>query len=152
MIQMTNEFMFMFLSYCAGPFWLLILFAPQNKKSMLAVDLFLFALSGLFVWHTLPVFGEVLPLLLEPSFHSMHEFLSSPSGFIGTWNHMILGDVWIGRWMAQDTLKYSKSNRGALITRLVFIPWVLFLGPFGLFFYLAYRFIVLKRLFLTEAS
>jgi hypothetical protein len=117
---------------------------------MFAVDIFLFALSGLFVLHTLPVLGEVIPLLLEPSFQSMHEFLGSPNGFIGTWNHMILGDVWIGRWIAHDTLQYSHSNKRTLITRLLFIPWVLVLGPFGLFFYLIYRFAVLRRYNLTN--
>lgn len=115
---------------------------------MLAVDIFLILLSGLFVALTLPVISELFPLIAKPEFESMHAFLSSKPGFVGSWNHMILSDLWIGRWVAQDTCK----GRHGLPVRLLFIPPILFFGPLGLFCYLIFRIITRRRISLTETG
>ncbi|TNE70648.1 DUF4281 domain-containing protein [bacterium] len=135
--MLSNETLFTILSYIPGPFWLMILFVPKNKKAMLAVDVFLFLMSALFVVQTIPVLSELFPILAQPDFPKMYAFLSSEKGVLGSWNHMILSDVWIGRWVAQDSLQFEKS----LIIRLIIIPVILFFGPFGLFFYLLFRMI-----------
>jgi hypothetical protein len=138
----THEFLFSFLSYIPGPFWLLILFIPKNKKAMLAVDIFLLVMSLLFVIQTVPVLSEILAIIFKPTFPEMKAFLSSDAGFLGSWNHMILSDVWIGRWVAYDSLQFEKS----WLIRGIIIPIILIVGPFGLFFYLLFR-IIKKRSF-----
>ena len=138
----ANEFLFSFLSYIPGPFWLLILFIPTHKKAMLAVDIFLLVMSFLFVIQTVPVLQDILPIILKPTFSEMKAFLTTDAGFLGSWNHMILSDVWIGRWVAHDSLQFENS----WIIRLIIIPVILIVGPFGLFFYLLFR-IIKKRSF-----
>lgn len=141
------ETLFNFLSFSPGPFWLLILIVPTNRRAMLVFDTYLLLLSTLFVWQTLPVLGTLLPMLAQPKFDEMHAFLSSKEGFVGSWNHMILADLWIGRWVAQDSVSYSRP----LLVRLVFLPIILFVGPVGLFCYLLFRVATLRRFALTEA-
>ena len=109
---------------------------------MLAVDIYLLVLSALFAAQTFPILGELLPLLAQPEFEPMRAFVSSREGFVGSWNHMILGDLWIGRWIAQDSLQ----SKHPLIVRLLILPFVLFFGPLGLFLYLVYR-IISRRSF-----
>ena len=132
---MMNDIIFQVLSMSPGPFWIMILFFPFHKKAMLAVDVYLIILAAFFTWMTLPVVPDLLPLLAKPEFASMYEFLSTPLGVLGSWNHMILGDLWIGRWVARDCQRESKP----LLARIVFVMPILFFGPLGLFFYVVYR-------------
>ncbi len=140
------ERLFDFLSFSPGPFWLLILAVPMHRRAMLVFDAYLLLLSTLFVWQTVPVLETLLPLLLQPEFDSMQEFLSSKEGFVGSWNHMILSDLWIGRWIAQDSRRFSRP----LMVRLAFLPIILLVGPCGLFCYLIFRMTALRRFALTE--
>ena len=140
------EILFKILSFAPGPFWLLILFLPANRYAMLAVDIFLVLLSGLFAFQAFPVLGEILPLLAKPEFGPIREFVSSEKGFVATWNHMILGDLWIGRWVAHDSLR----GRAPIIVRLVFIPPILFFGPLGLFLYLVFRIVSRRQIALAD--
>ena len=115
---------------------------------MLAVDLFLLALAAHFTWLTLPIVPELFPLIAEPTLEGMRAFLSTREGTLGAWNHMILGDLWIGRWVAQDTMK----DRYPVATRLIFVPPILFFGPLGLCFYLIYRMAWKRAIRLNEAA
>ena len=143
---MTNEALFQFLSYSPGPFWLLILFLPANRKAMLVVDVFLIVLAGIFAINLVPLLGDLFPILLNPEFEPIREFIGSETGAVGSWNHMILGDLWIGRWVAQDTLQ----SRRSLILRILFLPPILFYGPFGLFLYLIFRIISRRTIALSD--
>lgn len=140
------ELLFQFLCFAPGPFWLLIIALPKNRNAMLAVDAFLLVLCVLFVVQTVPVLPQLLPLLAKPEFESIRSFLTTKQGFVASWNHMVLGDLWIGRWIAQDT----ENDTRPLITRLVFIPIVLFFGPLGLFAYLAFRCVRRRQFSLTD--
>jgi len=133
----SNELLFNLLSYTPGPFWLMILFLPNNRKAMLGVDVYLIIMSLLFVIQTIPELNYILSIILQPTFVEMKGFIGSEAGFLGTWNHMILSDLWIGRWVAHDSLQFNNS----LLIRLLIIPVILVLGPFGLFFYLLFRII-----------
>jgi hypothetical protein len=115
----------------------MILFLPTNRKAMLGVDVYLILMSLLFVIQTIPELNYILSIILQPTFLEMKNFIGSEAGFLGTWNHMILSDLWIGRWVAHDSLQFDKS----ILIRLLIIPVILVLGPFGLFFYLLFRMI-----------
>ncbi|MBP9224985.1 MAG: DUF4281 domain-containing protein [Verrucomicrobiales bacterium] len=140
------ESLFTFLSYSPGPFWLLILFLPKNRTAMLVVDCFLILLSAIFAFQTVPVLQELLPLIAKPEFVPISEFLGSDRGIVGSWNHMILGDLWIGRWVAHDSLQ----SKYPLLIRVVFIIPILLFGPLGLFCYFIFRIISRRRVALTE--
>ncbi len=98
------------------------------------------------VLQTIPVLSDILKIIFSPTYVEMKGLLGSDAGFLGSWNHMILSDIWIGRWVSQDSLKYENS----LTIRLVIIPIILVLGPFGLFFYLLFRMIKSKSFGFNE--
>jgi len=142
---MNLDNIFLFLSYSPGPFWLLIILFPNSRRAMLLVDAFLILLTMIFTTLTLPHIKDLLPIIATPTLGSIRVFLGSPEGTVGTWNHMILSDLWIGRWVALDLLKAHKS----VWLRVLFIIPILFFGPLGLFFYLAYRIASQKKMSLT---
>lgn len=144
---MTYEALFNFLSYAPGPFWLCLMICPKNKIAMRAFDVFLFILSVSFTFLTLPEVPTLLPIIASPTFDSIRAVLSTPQGFVGSWNHMILSDLWIGRWIIHDSLSQGVASP----LRLAILLITLFFGPVGLCFYLVYRFVFLKKLALTDS-
>jgi hypothetical protein len=141
-----HEQLFQFLSYAPGPFWLLILCCPLNRRAMLAYDAFLLLLVVLFTLQGGGAIGELLPLLAKPEFEPLYKALTTKEGFVASWNHMILGDLWIGRWVAQDSRHWSRP----WLVRWLFLPPILFFGPMGLCAYLIVRISIGKRFALTE--
>lgn len=142
--QQAIETAFKVICFTPGPFWLALLLFPRHPWAMRAYDVFLFLLSLHFTLLTLPAVPTLLPLIASPEFPPIHAFLSTPIGTLGSWNHMVLADLWIGRWVAHDTLNRPHSS----ILRLVFIPVILFFGPMGLCFYLIYRSAILRDFWL----
>jgi hypothetical protein len=142
------ETAFNLLSYAPGPFWLLIFLWPTKRKAMLAVDVFIYLLAAHFAFRTLPEISRLFPIIVKPTLEGIRAFLATPEGTLGAWNHMILADLWIGRWVAQDSAK----DRHAWALRLAFVTPILFFGPFGLFFYMAYRWLVRRQFALSSAD
>lgn len=133
------------LSFAPGPLWLALFFFPTHRTAMKVFDLFLLLASGLFAWMTLPNIPSLVPLIAQPTLEGIQGFLSTQTGTLGAWNHMIIGDLWIGRWIAHDSLKL-----GARVwVRIFFLLPTLFFGPFGLFFYLLFKIFKEKKLQLT---
>lgn len=144
--QSYIEAAFQFICFAPGPFWLALFIAPTHKWAMRVFDVFLFLLSLHFTLLTLPAVPDLLPLIAQPKFAEIHAFLSTPIGTLGSWNHMVLADLWIGRWVAQDSLNHPYP----LVLRLIFLPVILFFGPMGLCFYLVYRAAFLRQLWLRQ--
>lgn len=142
------EHVFKFLSFSPGPFWLILAFAPHNKPAMRIFDYYLFLLSGFFAFMTIPLVPELLPIIASPEYPQIKSFLSSDIGILGSWNHMILGDLWIGRWFIHDSLRFGVSP----FIRYPILLTIVFFGPLGLFFYLLYRFLFLRKYALVEAT
>lgn len=142
------ETAFNVMSFAPGPFWLALLFFPDNRWAMRAFDIFLFLLSLHFAILTVPGVPELLPVIANPTLEAIRNFLSTPQGTLGSWNHMILADLWIGRWVARDTL----NRKLGVIVRLVFIPVILFFGPLGLCFYLIFRAIAYREIWLEQRA
>ena len=140
------EELFYVLSYAPGPFWLILLFLPMNQMAMRAFDLFLIALCFHFAIMTIPQLPELLPMIADPEFDEIKEFMTSRTGFVGAWNHMILGDLWIARWVCHDSIKSSLG----MVFRVPFIISIMFFGPLGLALYLLYRMIFLRKIYLLE--
>lgn len=130
-----QHLLFKFLSFSPGPFWLILLFIPLHKKAMIIFDAYLLLLSAIFSILVIPDVSTLLPMIAEPTLEGINSFLGSFKGTLGAWNHMILGDLWIGRWLAYDAIKLNVKG----FVRAPFILVILFFGPLGLFFYLLFR-------------
>ena len=139
-IEIINN-LFYLLSFSPGPFWLCLVAFPKNKWAMVAFDVLLFLLSLIFTIITIPEIFYLAPIIASPTFEAINGYLGTPLGTLGSWNHMILSDLWIGRWVVHDAIK----NKVSMPVRFPFIVLILFFGPVGLFFYLCYRMILLKQ-------
>ena len=139
------ETLFFILSFSPGVFWFLLLFFPKKKWAMIAYDYFLLFLSMVFTALTIPVIAQITPIIASPTFAAINTFLATPVGTLGSWNHMILGDLWIGRWVVHDAI----NNRVSLLMRVPFVGLILFFGPLGLCSYLLFRIFILKKRLLT---
>ncbi len=143
-----NEILFAALSFTPGIFWLILAFLPSNKKAMQAFDIYLMLLCTVFALLTIPLIPELLPIVVSPKLQSIQQFLSSEKGTIGTWNHMILGDLWIGRWVTHDSI----DNNIPSFIRLPILLVILIFGPVGLFFYILFRIFILKKIWLYSVD
>ncbi len=144
MVEQWIDVLFKVLSFSPGPFWILLVFFPKDKWAMLAYDIYLFSLSIIFTVLTIPQVPHLLPVIAQPTFEQINLFIGSPIGTLGSWNHMILGDLWIGRWVVLDAI----SHKVSLSYRLSFLALILFFGPLGLCFYLFFRLVFLRKIHL----
>jgi len=138
-----EEIVFQLISNLPGPFWLALIFLSHKKWAMNAYDVFLILLSAHFAWLTFPMIPELLPIIAKPEFETIRSKLSTPTGFLGSWNHMVLGDLWIGRWVVFD----AKNLKVNAWIRLPFVFCILFFGPLGLFCYFVFRIIKTKKIY-----
>ena len=140
------ETSFYVLSYAGGPLWLALFLRPESKLLMRVFDVALIILTFHFAIITIPSVPKLLPLIASPEFGSLRSFLDTDQGFVGSWNHMIIGDLWIARWVVFDAIK---SNVVGWV-RFPFVLIIMLFGPLGLGFYFLFRIFYLKRLFLLE--
>ena len=145
---MDYDLLFKFLSFSPGPFWLILVFVPQNNIAMRCFDAYIVLLSVLFAVQTIPVVPDLLPAIASPTLAAINGFLGSISGTVGAWNHMILSDLWIGRWVCHDALKLNVSS----FFRIPILAIILFFGPLGLCLYLLFRFAVKREFALTSLA
>lgn len=131
----TIEALFQFLSYSPGLFWLGLMFRPKDKRFQIALDVYLWLIISIFAIRALPAVPAMLPLIANPTFDAMRAAMQTPEGFVSSWNHFIIGDLWFGRYIASDC-----EERGlSALVRVAFIFLTMFFGPMGLFCYLLVR-------------
>lgn len=130
-----HDLLFAVLSFTPGPFWLILIVAPGVQFAWRCLDVYLLLLSAVFSVQTLPVVQELLPTIASPTLPAIQHLLGSRSGTLAAWNHMILADLWIGRWVCQDAIRHAMPA----MVRTAALVVVLFFGPLGLFLYCSYR-------------
>ncbi|MEZ4751124.1 MAG: ABA4-like family protein [Bdellovibrionota bacterium] len=139
---------FNLLSFLPGPFWLALIFLPKNRHAMMAFDVFLVLLSLHFTLLTLPDVAGLLPVIASPTFEAISALLSAPKGILGSWNHMIFSDLWVGRWIAYDGLRQGFNG----YVRAIFILITLFFGPVGFCLYWLARLAIRRKWRLGDAA
>ena len=143
---MDYNLIFDFLSFSPGIFWLLLIFTPKNKTAMKLFDIFLLLLSLIYSIMIIPDIPSLLPIIAKPEFETLRNILSTPKGFLASWNHFILSDLWIGRWITLNAIECKFPTSFRII--ILFIS--LFFGPLGLCVYLISRLLLKKKLYITE--
>lgn len=106
----------------------------------MAFDVFLILLSLHFTILLLPDVVELFPVIASPTFQNISAFICTPKGILGSWNHMILADLWMGRWMMHDGMKLEIPRW--VLSLILFV--ILFFGSMGVFVYWLVR-LILRR-------
>lgn len=140
------EWAFQILSLAPGACWMILFFIPTNRLAMKFYDAFLLLLAFHFSWLVIPMVPELFPVIAAPRFDAVFSILTTKIGFLGSWNHMILADLWIGRWIAHDAVERQLN----IILRIFFVLTVMFFGPLGLALYSIFRMIRWNEYFLQK--
>lgn len=138
---------FQVLCFAPGPLWLALIFFPRQRHAMMIFDVALILLSVHFTLLTIPEVPQLLPVIAKPTFEGVSGFLTTPKGIVGSWNHMILSDLWIGRWIVYDGIK---NNLSRVVLAFVTLT-TLFFGPMGLCLYVVLRFALRREWRLLDA-
>ncbi|MFJ8829127.1 ABA4-like family protein [Micromonospora aurantiaca] len=121
----------------AAPFWALMILAPRWSWTGRIVGSPLIVAPVLLVYAALvlPALGTVLLVVTAPTLDGLRNLLGTADGAAAAWAHMIAFDLFVGRWIWQDS---RERGLPALLTAPVLLLTVL-LGPIGLAVHLGLR-------------
>lgn len=119
------------------PFWFLMIFLPRAQwtRRIMESPLVIVAPALLYTALVLPVIGEVLPIVNQPSLAAVAPLLGSPAGATIGWVHFLTFDLFVGRWVYLDSRDRDISPW--LMAPVLYLT--LMLGPMGFSLYLAVR-------------
>jgi len=122
-------------TYGPGPLWLALWLAPRHRWTHRAIDLAIILFCALYAGLLLPDLGEILPLIASPTLEKITSMLASPKAVALAWAHFVIGDLWVGRWIALDSNRLQFPQWA----RLPMLLTTLFFGPLGFIIYLFLR-------------
>tara|TARA_B100000497_G_scaffold127545_1_gene169728 strand:- start:1996 stop:2442 length:447 start_codon:yes stop_codon:yes gene_type:complete len=122
-----------------GPFWMAMLLNPKNEKTKKTLKEPLFFIGPIIIWFLIMFLNPqgLLDLFSKPDgsslgfLDSIGSALGTRAGVTGTWAHMVVGDIFVTRWIWKRSID---SNQKLWITRLSIFFGVM-LMPVGLAIY-----------------
>ncbi len=126
---------YLVLNASTAPLWLAMILAPRARLTATLVRAATPLLAGLGVAYTALLAagvaggGERLDFR-DPD--SVRRALASPDAFLAGWTHYLAFDLFVGRWIWQQSLDAGRTSRLALL-----LTWMA--GPMGLTLHLAQR-------------
>jgi hypothetical protein len=122
------------------PFWFLMTFLPHWRVTKRTMRSPLISLAPAFVYLVLvlPLLGEVLTVVSNPTLQDIARLLSSPAGATLAWLHFLAFDLFIGRWIYLDSRE--KAISAWFVSPILYLT--LMLGPVGFASYLGLRAVI----------
>lgn len=120
-----------------APFWLLMILLPRWRwtRRMMASPLVAAPHAALYVAVMVPQLRRVAPAVAKPTPHRVELLLSTSEGLTAGWLHLMMADLFIGRWIYLDAQEHNipaRLSSPVLCLALVF-------SPAGLLAYLGLR-------------
>lgn len=132
---MSVDLCFQIASFLPGPTWLAYLIAPRSRVTQSLLLTTLLVLCGLYVYLIFPLIEGLIPIIAQPELAVIVGALSNPTGVTIAWIHFVIGDLWMGRWIAID----SAAQGMPWWLRAPLLITTLFFGPIGFLSYLVVR-------------
>lgn len=118
-----------------GPFWIAMLLNPKKEKTKKMLEEPLFFIGPIIIWFLIMFLNPqgLADLFVKSGessgiLDSIGSALGTPAGVAGTWAHMVVGDIFVTRWIWRRSID---SNQKPWITRLSIFFGVM-LMPLGL--------------------
>jgi hypothetical protein len=118
-----------------GPFWIAMLLNPKKEKTKKLLKEPLFFIGPIIIWFLIMFLNPqgLADLFNNPDGSSgildaIGSALGTPAGVAGTWAHMVVGDIFVTRWIWKRSIY---SNQKLWTTRLSIFFGVI-LMPLGL--------------------
>jgi len=109
------------------PFWLLMILLPNWRWThrVMASPLVVSPLAVVYVALMAPRLGRVAPAIRNPTLPSVAALLATPDGATLAWLHMMMGDLFVGRWVyldARDRALDPRVTSPVLALAMIFSP------------------------------
>lgn len=137
------DMLFVVVNVIPMPYWLLMILLPRHAYTRrLTSGWEVFAVMG--VLYTFLLAGSVLlapsvmgeaPVVIDLSLEGLAALLGTPWGTLIAWTHLLVGDLFMGVWIYQE----SRRMDAPLIPAGLFLFFTLMSGPFGLLMFLVWR-------------
>ncbi len=122
-------------NFSSVPVWLAMILAPRSGITRWMADRLVPLYAGLGVTYTAFLAAGALRADERVDFLSMESVqrtLQDPSSMVAAWTHYIAFDLFVGRWIWEESLREGRPARISLL-----LTW--WAGPMGLTSYLARR-------------
>ncbi len=128
-------------SFIPGPLWMALWLVPQSRLLHRIIDAIIILFCAGYTLLVLPDLPQILPLIAKPTPEALAAVFGTVPAVSLAWTHFVIGDLWVGRWIAVD----SSKEGFAKWARLPILLLTLFFGPMGFLFYILVRSIVRKK-------
>lgn len=121
----------------AAPFWALMILAPRWRITQTIIASPLICVPPLLIYAALvlPDFATVWSAVTSPTLPAVQTLLGTSAGAAAGWAHFIGFDLFLGRWIYQDSR--SRGIHPLLISPL--LVFTILLAPLGVLIYLLIR-------------
>lgn len=119
------------------PFWVLMILFPNRRltRRLLASPLVAAPPAAVYAALLAPRLGMVAPAIRTPTLFGVSSLLATPDGATLAWLHMMMADLFVGRWIYLDARERGLDPR--LTSPLLAVAMVF--SPVGLLLHLAFR-------------
>tara|TARA_A100000164_G_C21361149_1_gene519811 strand:+ start:7 stop:477 length:471 start_codon:yes stop_codon:yes gene_type:complete len=148
---LTLENIFFFSNWGVIPFWLLLIFAPNNTLTRFLVHSILIPLllgiAYIFIVYQIYLNNNFLDGFgLYLGLENLYAVFSDENFLLIFWLHFLSLSLFVGAWIARDSTRYSIPK---ILTVLSLIT-TYFTGPLGIFLYWVIRIFFAKKISLNE--
>jgi hypothetical protein len=132
---MNYTLIFQIINIIVLPFWLTMIIAPHsNLTHKLNRGYWQFIpLAVIYTLLIVPAFGDILPAVANPQLDNIVALLSNDFGITLVWLHILVWDLFVGRFLWLDTIEHNKS----ILKLRIALFFTLMSGPLGLLLYMA---------------
>jgi|TARA_B100001094_G_scaffold250734_1_gene248351 hypothetical protein len=144
---LTNENIYLTANWGVIPFWLLLIFLPNNKFTNFFVQSviipLLLGIGYTYLSYTIYLEGNILDgFELYNGIDGLYAMFSNETLLLMFWLHFLAISLFAGSWIVRDSAKY-------FVPKIISIPSLIltyFTGPIGLVFYWFFRIFFSKKI------
>ena len=147
MAFLTNQNIYLFANWGVIPFWLILIFFPNNKITNFFVQSIipplLLAIGYSYLAYNVFLEGNILESFeLYSGLDGLYSMFANESILLIFWLHFLAISLFAGAWIVRDSKKY-------FIPKIIIIPSLIltyFSGPIGLVIYWFFRIFFAKKI------
>ena len=148
---LTNENIYLIANWGVVPFWLLLVFFPNNQItnffSQSVIPLILLASGYAYLSYNIFLEGNILDSFeLYSGLNGLYSMFANETLLLIFWFHFLAISLFTGSWIVRDSKRY-------LVPKIIIIPSLIltyFTGPIGIVIYWFMRIFFAKKISLDD--
>ena len=148
---LTLENIFLFANWGVIPFWILLLFSPNNIVTRFLVHSIvaplILGLAYIFITYKIYLNGNFLDgFELYLGIENLYAIFSDENFLLIFWLHFLSISLFVGAWIARDSVRYSIPQSLTALSLIL----TYFTGPLGITMHWIIRLFFAKKISLNE--